>query len=162
MQTGITYLAARENMFHNLLLPLFAISLPQLAQEDQDPEEDNLEDPYIRLSVLCQLLGQFRGQLSGPDRAIFVIEFDGPTPVSCRIRTNLLPTDGTDPNGFDQDCHRIWHSYSVGRTIPIMLFRVSPSPFLGLMVMPLPWALVDSFCMQCGSADHATGAHAAE
>jgi hypothetical protein len=93
---------------------------------------------------------------------MFVIEFNGVTPTHCRICTAAPDADGTSDrfDQFSQDCHRIWHSYSVGRTIPIVMCRLNPSPFVGIMVMPLPWAHIDSFCMQCGSADHATSAHA--
>jgi hypothetical protein len=93
---------------------------------------------------------------------MFVIEFNGVTPSHCRISTAAPDADGTSDrfDQFSQDCLRIWHSYSVGRTIPIVMCRVNPSPFVGIMVMPLPWAHIDRFCMRCGSADHATSAHA--
>jgi len=144
-------------MFRNLLLTLFSISPPPVV-EDQDPEGE----PSILPSTLRQLLGLFQDRLSGPNRAIFVIEFNGVTPTHCRISTAAPDADGTSDrfDQFSQDCHRIWHSYSVGRTIPIVMCRLNPSPFVGIMVMPLPWARIDSFCMQCGSADHATSAHA--
>ena len=144
-------------MFRHLLLTLFSIS-PHPAVEDQDPEGE----PSIPPSTLRQLLSLFQDRLSGPNRAMFVIEFNGVTPTHCRISTAAPDADGTSDrfDQFSQDCLRIWHSYSVGRTIPIVMCRVNPSPFVGIMVMPLPWAHIDRFCMRCGSADHATSAHA--
>jgi hypothetical protein len=108
--------------------------------------------PNLPTHILATFLTVGRAHLSGPGRAIFVVVFDGDVPIRCQLCTDA-PVIGADR--FSQDSHRIWHGYSVGRTVPVVMCRVSPTPFTGIMVVPLPWANVDRFCGRCGSADHA-------
>ena len=108
--------------------------------------------PNLPANVLAAFLSIGRDHLSGPGRATFVVIFDGDKPIRFELLTDA-PDAGNDQ--FSRDYHRLWHGYSVGRTVPVVMCRVNPTPFTGLMVAPLPWVNVDRFCERCGSVDHA-------
>ena len=129
------------------MAPLFL--LPLLLVDDSAPRLNAL--PSLPPTLLDGFLTLSRDRLSGPSRVIFVIVFDGTVPAQIQLCT-IEPVAGADR--FSQDCNRIWHGYSVGHTIPVVMARTFPTAFTGIMVVPLPWVTVDSFCERCGSVDH--------
>lgn len=139
------------------MAPLFLIPLLLVDDSVDDSVDGAFPDinapPSIPPSLLDGFLTLSRDRLSGPSRAIFVIVFDGTIPAQFHVCT-IEPVARADQ--FSQDCNRIWHGYSVGHTIPVVMTRMSPTAFTGIMVVPLPWVIVNSICERCGSIDHVT------
>jgi hypothetical protein len=111
------------------------------------------DPPLFNISpeTLDALLLETRDSISGPGRAILVIMFNHTVPTKCGVCTDA-PVSGEDQ--FSRDACRIWNGYSIGHTVPVVMCRMAPTPFTGILVLKLPWADDVGFCGQCGSIDH--------
>jgi hypothetical protein len=67
----------------------------------------------------------------------------------------LTELPATDDYQLARDLALIWDNYSIGQTIPVVIFQ--ESEMIGYSVMPLPsgaGAGAVSFCGRCGNCDH--------
>jgi hypothetical protein len=89
-------------------------------------------------------------ELNGPHRAALIFTHGGDAVMHFAVLTELPATDDYQ---LARDLARIWDNYSIGQTIPVVIFQ--ESEMIGYSVMPLPsGAGTVSFCGRCGNCDH--------
>ena len=106
--------------------------------------------PRSGLSFLERAIYAHFTELNGPHRAALVFTYGGDAVMHSAVLTEL---PATDEYLRARDLARIWDNYSIGQTIPVVIFQ--ESEMIGYSVMPLPReAGAVSFCGRCGNCDH--------
>lgn len=123
--------------------PIFVLPR-EVLHLDQKPTAD----PLLTLDVIWMLMAPAREHLCGPTRGSFVITFQGDIPKHTHFSTyEPEPTDNSD---FARDARRKIRNYAVGYNLPVVLCRPDPS-FVGITLVPLPWAEQKPYCALCGA-----------
>ena len=88
-------------------------------------------------------------ELNGPHRAALVFTRGGDAVMHFAVLPELPATDDYQ---LARDLARIWDNYSIGQTVPVVIFQ--ESEMIGYSVMPLPREAgtgAVSFCGRCGT-----------
>jgi hypothetical protein len=108
---------------------------------------------YLPPDLLSDLLTTVKSDIiSSSERSIFVVTFEDAVPKHFHLHKGE-PNRGNNDK-FSKDVVIAWDNYIVGKTIPVIMCRLKPTAFTGLMITGIPWAGIDKYCLRCGAISH--------